>query len=379
MQLFDTIALSDRRSTRDGYLVAEGRVARTGIQHYLGSEVGKPEMAVVAIYRPEEEVFSDEAFKSFAHKPITNDHPPEPVTAQNYRKYAHGHTSGRIAKDGEFVNIEMMLADAAAISEVDGGKREFSAGYTCDLDWTAGKTEAGEFYDAIQRNIRINHVALVDRGRAGSACRLGDDGKPLLDQSHPPQPADRDTPSMHKLTIDGVTVDLSDTAREVVSKVLTQLSDATTKIATLTNDHAAALATKDADLAKKDAEIDGLKAKVLDTKALDAAVQARGDLIAKAKALAPSVVTDGKTDAEIRHAVVAAKIGDVAVKDKPAVYIDTRFDILCEDVKPADPARQIIAGGLETKDARLTVDTAHAAYVNRLQDAWKGEPVKGSA
>jgi hypothetical protein len=35
-----------------------------------------------------------------------------------------------------------------------------------------GKRPDGSHYDAVMRNIRGNHIALVDTGRAGSECRL---------------------------------------------------------------------------------------------------------------------------------------------------------------------------------------------------------------
>ena len=61
MQLFERIQLGDRstrRRTSDGYLVAMGKAARTGIQIYSGSEVGRPDLAQVRVYRPADEVFS---------------------------------------------------------------------------------------------------------------------------------------------------------------------------------------------------------------------------------------------------------------------------------------------------------------------------------
>ncbi|MBP1845913.1 hypothetical protein J2046_004187 [Rhizobium petrolearium] len=63
MQLFDAVILDGLRRTQDGYLVADARVARTGIQLYTGPEVdpenkhGFRDKAVVRVYRPEEEVF----------------------------------------------------------------------------------------------------------------------------------------------------------------------------------------------------------------------------------------------------------------------------------------------------------------------------------
>lgn len=173
--------------------------------------------------------------------------------------------------------------------------------------------------------------------------------------------------------VDGHPVEMSDAAIIAVSALQKQLGTLTADHQKLTSDHATTLAAKDADLAKKDAEIDALKGKVLDAKALDAAVAARGDLIAKAKAIAPAVVTDGKTDVEIRHAVVAAKIGDAAMAGKTPAYIDARFDILVEDAKPGDVVAGAVRNGLHANDAATAApDKAHTAMVDHLTHAWMG-------
>ena len=49
--------------------------------------------------------------------------------------------------------------------------RELSCGYNLRLDETPGVWE-GQPYDAIQRDIEINHLALVDKARAGEQARL---------------------------------------------------------------------------------------------------------------------------------------------------------------------------------------------------------------
>jgi hypothetical protein len=64
--------------------------------------------------------------------------------------------------------------DKATIADVEGGKRELSNGYASLIDFTPGETVNGQHYDAVQRQIRGNHVAVVDKGRAGPMCRIGD-------------------------------------------------------------------------------------------------------------------------------------------------------------------------------------------------------------
>lgn len=174
MTFTDRATITGTHRTADRYLAADARIARTGIQIYSGREVGKPEMASVRVYRAPEEVFAAGAMASVAHKPITLDHPAENVDATRWKGTAVGWTGDTIQRDGNFLRVPMMVADADAIASIDSGARQLSAGYTCDLVWGAGTTPEGEAYDARQVGIRINHVAVVAAGRAGSECRIGD-------------------------------------------------------------------------------------------------------------------------------------------------------------------------------------------------------------
>ncbi|WP_438750013.1 DUF2213 domain-containing protein [Pararhizobium sp. O133] len=171
----DKLTIDNKRRTADGYLTVNARVARAdNVQMYTGAEVGKPEMERVRVFRPADEVFSKDTMQSFAHRPVTLGHPNKPVSAINWRDVAKGWSDGEVARDGEFIRVSMLLADAATIDAVENGTRELSMGYDCTLEWTAGVSPSGETYDAIQRGIRSNHIAVVQHARGGSELRLGD-------------------------------------------------------------------------------------------------------------------------------------------------------------------------------------------------------------
>lgn len=175
MFLSDKLFVDSKRRTGDGYLAVNARVARAGnVQLYSGSEVGKPGMATVRVYRPADEVFSADTMHSIAHKPVTLGHPAGAVTAVNWRSVAKGWVDGEVARDGEFIRVSMMLADAELIAAIDHGTSELSMGYDCSLQWESGVSPRGEAYDAIQRGIRSNHIACVDRARGGPELRIAD-------------------------------------------------------------------------------------------------------------------------------------------------------------------------------------------------------------
>lgn len=380
MNFTDAVAVSGTRRTTDGYLIAEAKAVRTGIQLYLGDEVGKPDLKTVRVYRPAEEVFADKSLQSFTHAPVTVNHPDESVNAGNWKDLAVGEVSTAAKKDGDWVWLPLILKDADAIASVETGKRELSAGYECQLDWTPGTTADGQQFDAVQRNIKINHLAIVDRARAGSQARIGDGagnwGVSPVTSDHKPEKEKIMT--LKTVTVDGIPVEVTDQGAIVINTLQTRLADAVAKLTATETAHQTAIAAKDAEIAKKDAELDATKAKVLSDADLDKKVQARADLIAVAKTIAKDVKTDGLTDAGIRKAVVIAKIGDTAVAGKADAYIDARFDILVDEAAKGapDPFAALVKDGIKPTNDASTSDAAHKAMTDHMTSAWQ---TKGAA
>jgi hypothetical protein len=133
MLFADSLQFDHPRKTADGYLVVRARASRSGIYDYLGKEIdpeGKTFAAdqVVKVYRSEAEVFAQDSVASFLMKPVTNDHPSQPVTAENWRDHAKG-VVGKALRDGDFLAFDIVLMDKATIVDVESGKRELSNGY----------------------------------------------------------------------------------------------------------------------------------------------------------------------------------------------------------------------------------------------------------
>lgn len=364
----DRATVLGARKTADGYLVAEAFVARTGIQLYRGSEIGVMNQDVVRVFRPEAEVKDAASVRTYTHAPVTMGHPDGMVDADNWKDLAKGEVSTEAEwKDGK-LRLPLIVKDADAIRAIEDGTRELSAGYTCDIDFTPGKTDAGEAYDAVQRRIRINHLAIVPRGRAGSECRIGDadawGASPLSDAGK------EVLMTLRKVMVDGLEVETTDAGAAAIAKLQGKISDMSAEMKAAKEEEDKKAAKKDADLAAKDAQIADLQGKILDAAAIDKLVADRAALIAKATAIEPKVVTDGKTASEIRKAVVLAKIGDAA-KDKSEAYIDAMFDLLGDATKGSDPLKDTLSDLTRTPvgDAR---DAAHQAMLDRIANAWKG-------
>lgn len=161
----------NQTETNEGYLIAHNvPVARTGYQDYLGSEIGLSHDDKIKVSRDHEEVFSPQTIASFEGKAVTNDHPPVALDANNTRDYQMGYsTNVRRGKgaDSDLLLADLILTDKRLIDAVRNGKREVSAGYECDYV----PLDDGNY---AQKNIRGNHIAVVDQGRAGHRVRISD-------------------------------------------------------------------------------------------------------------------------------------------------------------------------------------------------------------
>jgi len=374
MQFTDAVAVEGKpRRSADGYLIATAKCVRTGIQIYLGDEVGKPDMKVVRVYRAPEQVSDAASLQTFSHAPITVDHPAELVTADNVKSLAVGEVSTAAKWDGEWVTLPLILKDAAAIQSVEGGKRELSAGYTCELEFTPGMTADGEAYDAVQKNIRINHLALVDRARAGSQARIGDGAKTWGPAPIPPA-TDKEPQSMtdalRTVIVDGLSVSTTDQGAQAITTLLQRIADAATKASQTDTAHAAAIAAKDTEIGTLKADLKKAQDAAIKPADLDKMVADRAALVGIVRAIDSKVVVDGKSDADLRKAAVVAKLGDAMVKDASDAEIGGMFKALAKDVKAVDPFRETVKDGLApTADDLKPVNDARAAMLSDMSSA----------
>lgn len=163
----DIGSLRPAKKMPDGRLRVDGYLTRTGVFEYRN-----PDGSMRREYRPPQEVFRDDSMRTFAMAPVTDDHPPILITSKNAKTYTVGMIGESIRRDGDHLAGTIMVFDAATIDKMERGKVELSCGYECDLIKEKGKTPGGESYDAIQTNIRGNHIAIVHVGRAGSDIKV---------------------------------------------------------------------------------------------------------------------------------------------------------------------------------------------------------------
>lgn len=161
----------------EGYLICKNvPIGRLGKMQYYASEIGIKENpdALITVTRDAGELFALAALASFEGKPVTNEHPPDDVEPSNYANYSKGHVQNvrRGGDDSDKMLADLFITDPQLISEIENGKREVSSGYDCQYE----QNSDGDYF---QRQIRGNHVAVVDKGRAGQSVSIKD-SQPLI-------------------------------------------------------------------------------------------------------------------------------------------------------------------------------------------------------
>jgi hypothetical protein len=162
--------------TEEGFLLCEAYITRPGVFEYA-EEDGRTRREL----RPRSEVYHPDSLASFARKPTTLEHPTDEagvevrVDPSTARQFVTGAVSERVwvDKDVDMVRTTLTIYDADHIEAIERlGWAEQSCGYDCELLDEPGVDPEFGPYDAVQINIRGNHVATVPAGRAGREVRL---------------------------------------------------------------------------------------------------------------------------------------------------------------------------------------------------------------
>jgi hypothetical protein len=342
--------------TDEGFLIDSPIVARTGILTYLNQDG-----SIRRELRRPEEVFKADSLNSFRGKPITVDHPKGKVSSRDVAKHSVGTilVSGR--QDGDFVRTDIVIHQPERI----GDRRELSVGYDVDLDETPGEWN-GERYDAEQTNIRVNHLSVVKKGRAGAKARLNLDSDEVID-------IEKDEIVMPKIRLDnGIEYEASaevihalEVANGKVKETQIKLDAATLQVTNVTVE-------KD----KLQARVDALPAEIeAATKKAAEGLKARSDLETTAGRF--KVDCANKTDDEIKTAVIKSFNKDFDPAGKSADYIQASFDIAVSSRKDTamQTQRNIVGKPITSKANTDSGEDIYASHRRSLGSNAQSEKV----
>lgn len=414
----DVGTLKRARYRADGSIVVEAHITRAGVFTY-----SNPDGSTRREYRPPAEVFSAESLESFAMVPVTDEHPPTMISAKNARKFQVGSVGENVRQDGDHVIATVAVTDDALVAKMKAGKREVSCGYSCDLDETPGTTPDGVRYDAVQRNIRGNHLAVVTHGRAGSArvrmdgasIQIEDDMSTARTDAFPPKkkPAAAPAPAAAPGAVPPPAAVKAPPAEEPPAEeavegeqpaegeqpeqaappqgippagapapgaapaagggsVEARLAAALGQIASLIQELTEAKAAGAGAMARADEAVAALKQRndAIDTIVADR-VRARAALVTTAAPVLGADRLDALDDRGIRLAFVKEVTGVTFGDDRSDDYVLARYDAAVERYAASRKAGDKLADVLALRRDDFTTDTAEAARARMIAERGK--------
>ena len=347
MQRYDNYSFQAIK-TDEGFIKDSPIIGRTGILVYMNAD-GSTRRE----YRPPEEAFKADSLASIRGKPITMGHHGL-VTNETYSQSKPiGTVLSEGKQDGNNIRADVVIYD------LNTDDRELSCGYQTDLEETSGVTLEGEHYDAIQRNIRYNHLAIVPRGRAGNA-RLNMDGEQIfetevdqmLEKLKMDNGIEYDVPAEVKVAFDAMTAKAEEQKKEF-DAMTAKFDSATAEIEKLKQD-----------AAKAEADF---KAK------FDEAVKTTIELrtIASKHGIEKA---DEMSNDEIKKAVVAKVHPKLNLDGKSAEYIAVAFDLAKDtEVQHEDAMaeqRKALNGEVH-QDKELSLDEVKAKFAESEAKLYK--------
>ena len=210
--------MSKRKYDDNGWLeVADNPISKVGVYPYLGSEIGAPDPErIYHVYRPAEELSNQETIDSFKLLPFIDDHEwlGKDGTAAE-KKGVQGFIGEQIRFEDPYLLGNIRVVSNAALTAIDNGKIELSPGYKAVYEFTEGVFD-GQRYDAIQRSIRGNHLALVQEGRTGADVSVQDHVITI------------DTAELIKMTLEEMKAKIAELSEEEKAALLAALTPAAT-------------------------------------------------------------------------------------------------------------------------------------------------------
>ena len=361
---FDTAPINELTvDPQTGYLHASNvPIARVGVFPYLHSDGTWTNEAKLP-----EDILSESTVKSANNKPVTNDHPVDDgenvlVDKSNSTQYVKGFTADNAHVEGDMLKVGLTIMDPQLIDAVqNGGKQELSIGFQTDVEPISGEYN-GAKYDSVQRNIQINHVAVVDRAREGHNIRITGDSAQMVvnDTRKEKQMAENEknvfddagntssntnsASSNTSSSSNSSSSSSSDDKDKQIADLKQQVKDLQPQLAKANGSNSSSNSQDDSDddkgknsnksdsvereIEKLKAERDKYKSKV-EGDSFNNAVDDRIELIDEAKKiLGDSYDFRGKSDKQIKIDSIKKADSTIDVEDKPDAYYDGIFEVI---------------------------------------------------
>ncbi len=366
-----SIQLRPAQTLANGAKVYEAYVSRPGIFEY---PIGN---SVMRVLRPEEEVYDPAVLAKYAFLAVTCEHPVEwgeyvAVTPDNWVWYARGLTlePGEQVPDDDRVKCLFTVQERWLIEDIQLGDRDqISLGYWCDYEIAPGTHPVYGDYDAVQRNIEPNHLAVVWSARLGGDLNIQVDSKG--------RPTWENRPAPTRAVLNALALDSADALRHRAPSLITTrtpkespvMSEKTTPVQPppAAPEIAQPVVTGDSDvLARIERRLDGLEGRLDVAEATPPAPVVTGDgddaflaALRERKELEPMaeelgvLAIDSLSNKDLKRHIVEAHLKRPLAVDASDAYVTAAIDQI-------QRARRDVAAATSTQQHQLAGDALSA-------------------
>ena len=349
MYIVDAQLSSTRTLDKQGFLHCQIKVARTGEQQYLGRELQRePANQEFTLHRPEASVFAKDSLESFKDKDITlvanGSHPSKFIDPKTYKKSSIvGHIKSAGRREGDWVVVDAVLKDQAAIDAAMSGDVHVSVGYDSNIRDSNDRLE--------MHDIEVNHLSIVKNPRAGNGAKIKDNKGGSMPT---------------KIKIGDSFMEFADesqasSAQKLFDDQAERLADAEQKAEKLEEEGK----KKDADLEKAKKEREETDSKYKDAAAKLEKIEAK-DAAAKASKLVKGFkANDSMTALDIKRQALIDSKTHGEFKDASAEVVDACFDMACAQAATAPANKSALKLGDSLSKSQMT--DARAEYIAAQQ------------
>ena len=263
-------------------------------------------------------------------------------------------------------------------------------GYDVELEFSSGVWEDGEKYDAIQKNIVNNHLAIVERGRAGKEVRIRLDGESAIQIDETDLKED-----LMKVKVGDKEYEMSEEAGKAVMDMMKAHDEMMGKMKKKKDEDDAALETLKSEKTQLEAKCDSLDADLkkaqetkkeekMDSKEVSRLVRARRRIDKVAEKILDEETLkkiDSMDDIEVQKAVLKAEFKEINLDGKSDEYVAARFDHVADKLEVSAKENEKISNKDQkdqkeddNKDKKMDAEEIRANNMKKDQEAWK-QPV----
>lgn len=362
----------DAKITDEGYIRANAIVTRPGIFLYKNADG-----SIRKELRHPDDVWDKTSIESMKMIPVTNDHPTQKlVNSENSKFLAIGYTGEKVEKKASCVLANFVITDKSGVDAVvKHGRKELSLGYTVDLDETPGIYE-GEHYDARQKNIRYNHLAIVDKARAGEMARI------ILDSDDAFEVKEEEIMVQRKIKIDNKEVMVDESTADYIDRLVEDLRNLTdernrveAEISMIKDKLEKAEAERDLSRDELKGAEERLKEINADSSKFKKAVSQRVKLHKHAESCLSSSQLeklDSMDDQQIKKLIIETKRPTIVLDGKSSMYVEAMFDTIIDEQcsKSVNISNVITSKGVKS-DSKVDTMSARQKMMDNMQNASK--------